>query len=82
MNAHARYYRDCLRTALGTKEGEPLGAAYGLHRDEALEINRSARAEVARAGIKPPPEWKPSSRGSLTRLRNAYERRGLRWVDD
>ena len=52
MNNHARYYRDCVRAALGTVPGEPLGAneKYLLDRPDALEIANSAWKELARAG--------------------------------
>jgi hypothetical protein len=83
MNAHARYYRDCVRAALGTfrsKGGEPLGSAkrYLLHGDEAREIADSAWATLEAAGVKTKPRWKPKSPGMQRRLDRSYTDKGLR----
>ncbi len=80
MNDHARYYRDCVRAALGTVPGEPLGAneKYLLDRPDAIEIANSAWKELARAGVKTAPRFEETP-AKLARIRKAYERRGLRF---
>lgn len=83
MNQHARYYRDCVRGALGTLEKkprtggfahEPLGARRGLSHDEAEEICADAFATLQAAGVKTLPR-KPYNQ---ERLRAAYARKGLK----
>jgi hypothetical protein len=83
VNAHARYYRDCVRGALGTLDKrpraggfahEPLGAARGLSHDEAEEICADAFATLQAAGVK----TLPRKQYDKERLRAAYARRGLK----
>ena len=80
MNAHAGYYRDCVRAALGTYPGggEPLGSKRGLDGDVAREIADSAWAELEKAGVKTKPRWKPASPGMQRRLERSYTDKGLR----
>jgi hypothetical protein len=83
VDDHAKYYRDCVRGALGTLEKkpraggfahEPLGAKRGLSHDEAEEICADAFATLQAAGVKTSPR-KPYNQ---ERLRAAYARKGLK----
>ena len=60
MTAEARYYRDCIRGALGTLPGtprpngaanEPLGKRYGLSPAQAEEYAADAWAMLEAAGV-------------------------------
>jgi hypothetical protein len=76
VNNHARYYRDCLRAALGTLPGEPLGAneKYLLDRPDAIEIANSAWKELERAGVKTEPRFEETP-AKLARIRRGGSRR-------
>ena len=85
MHDHAKYYRDCVRGALGTLEKgsrtrrggfayEPLGAKRGLSYDEAEEICADAFATLAAAGVPVLPRG-PYRQSTLV---PAYTRRGLK----
>jgi hypothetical protein len=78
VNAHARYYRDCLKAAL-KDELEPLGKAYGLHRDEAVEIRDSVWTQLTAVGIPTPQKWEEKATAAQdARVVAAYRRAGLR----
>jgi hypothetical protein len=85
MDDHAKYYRDCVRGALGTlvkgsptRRGgfahEPLGAKRGLSHDEAEEICADAFATLQAAGVK----TLPRKLYNQERLEVAYASRGLK----
>ena len=80
MNNLAKYYRDCVRAALGTLPEDPLGAneKYLLDRPDAIEIANSAWKELEKARVKTAPGFEEMP-AKLARIRKAYERRGLRF---
>jgi hypothetical protein len=74
MHEHAKYYRDCVKLMLRGKGDEPLGAARGLHWDQAEEIAASAHATLKAGGARVAPRHEFNRK----RLAKAYTRRGLR----
>jgi hypothetical protein len=88
LDPGARYALACLRHYLGLTKSkeEPLGASYEIDQAEAEKICAAVHDTLARAGAAKKDRWKPASLGSLQRLRESYQRRGLkpdeRWLGD
>jgi hypothetical protein len=88
LDPGTRYALACLRHFLGITKSkeEPLGARYEINQAEAEKICAAVHDTLARAGAAKRGRWKAKSLVSVERLRESYQRRGLkpdeRWLGD